>query len=103
LSLGLERLSGGDVREAALLLARVEVDEIFGVGWSITAAVGRRARELERQAIVDPDLDAMLTPRPLFPRGLDPDPEAGERPFRTLADVRTAEAYLTDLASRFPD
>jgi len=103
LSLGLERLSGGDLREATALLARLDLDAVFRVGWSLTAALGRRARELERRAVVDPDLDALLAARPRFPGGLDARPMAGDRPFRTLADVHAADAYLVDLARRYPD
>lgn len=103
LSLGLERLSDGDLARATALLARLDVDEVFRVGWSLTASLGRRARELERRAIVDPDLDAVLAARPLFPGGLDVPPSAGDRPFRSVADLHAVDAYLTDLASQFPD
>jgi hypothetical protein len=97
-SLGLDHLGGGDVARAAALLPRVGFVDLFRVGYSLTASLARRARELDRAGVIDPNLDALLLPRPMFPRGLDAEPVAGERPFRAVADVRAAEAFLRDLA-----
>jgi hypothetical protein len=96
-SLGLDRLTGGDVARARDVLARVGFVELFRLGYSLTAELARRARALDRAGVIDPNLDALLGPRPQYPRALDPEPVAGERPFRATADVRVMEAYLGSL------
>ena len=96
-SLALDHLSGGDVARAAALLSQAGFVELFRVGHSLTAQLARRARVLDRADVFDPNLDALLEPRPLFPCGLDAEPTAGERPFRSVADVRVVEAYLGTL------
>jgi hypothetical protein len=97
LSLGLEAATGGDVAAATALLRNGPLVEIFRAGASAVIELGRRARALDRAGVMDPALDALLEPRPLFPCALDPEPTAGQRPFRTRADVAAVEAYLRDL------
>jgi hypothetical protein len=99
-SLGLDHLGGGEVTRAAELLTRVGLADLFRVGYSLTAVLARRARALDRAGVVDPNLDALVGARPLFPRALDAEPVAGERPFRTVADVQAVAAYLGALDAR---
>ncbi len=97
LSLGLEVASGGDVATATAVLRGGALADVFRAGASAVAELGRRARDLDRAGVIDPALDPLLEPRPLFPCALDPEPTAGQRPFRTRADVAAVEAYLRDL------
>ncbi len=97
LSLGLDRLSGGDVAAAAAIVGRLPLGDLFRVGWSLVADLAQRARALDRADVIDPNLDPLLAPRPLFPAALDPTPTAGARPFRSTADVAAVDAYLRDL------
>jgi hypothetical protein len=102
LSLALDHLAGGDVAAAALLLGRTPLADLFATGYALTTALARRARALERAGVIEPVLDPLLAPRPLFPRSLDAEPTAGERPFRAVADLRAAEAALARLESGAP-
>jgi hypothetical protein len=97
LSLGLEHLIGDDIGAARELVARMPLVDVFRVGWTLIADLVVRARRLDRAGVIDPDLDALLGPRPLFPGGLDASPMAGERPFRTVADLHAVEAHLRGL------
>jgi hypothetical protein len=96
-SLGLEQAAAGDVAQATRLLAATPVHELFRIGYGLTREVARRAQALERAAVVDPSLDALLEARPLFPCELDEPPSAGSRPFRSLKDVRAVAAFLEHL------
>ena len=96
-SLALDHLGGGDVARATELLSQVGFVDLFRVGYSLTAALARRARVLDRAGVIDPNLDALLEPRPRFSRGLDPEPAGGERPFRTVADLRAMEQLVATL------
>lgn len=96
-SLGLEHAAGADPARAAHVLVTTSVPELFRVGYTLTLELARRARSLERAAVVEPALDALLAARPLYPCELDRPPSAGARPFRTLADVRAADRYLARL------
>jgi uncharacterized protein DUF6178 len=100
LSLGLEHAAGGDVGRGGAILAHTGLVELFGIGFSLTVDLARRAKALDRPTDPDPTLDALLERRPMFARALDPSPRGGERPFRTVADVRTVEAYLAEVATR---
>jgi hypothetical protein len=97
ISLGLDWTSDGDPAHARAVLATTPVVDLFRVGYSLTAALGRRAVRLEREGVIEPVLDPLVEPRPLFPRALDPQPRDGARPFRSVADVRAADACLTAL------
>jgi hypothetical protein len=97
LSLALDRLGGGDVVAATALVERAPLVDLFRAGVSLVEPLVARARALDRAGVIEPNLDALLAPRPLFPCGLDPQPTAGERPFRTVADVAAVDAYLGDL------
>jgi hypothetical protein len=96
-SLALDHLTGGDVARATALLSQVGFVELFRIGYSLTAALARRARALDRAGVIDPNLDALLGPRPLYSYGVDPEPAGGERPFRTIADLRAMERLVADL------
>ncbi|MCW5891094.1 MAG: hypothetical protein KIT14_11160 [bacterium] len=102
LSLGLEYLAGGELGRARGVLASAPLLLIFRVGHALTAALQRRAQPLHREGMGfdEPDLDALVETRPLFPGGLDDPPMAGPRPFRSLTDVRRVEAWLDELERR---
>lgn len=102
LAVGLEQLAAGDVGRAKAVLATIPLARIFATGYSLGAALGRRARALERAGVVDPGLDPLLEPRPLFPCALDHPPTAGARPLRSVEDVRAVEAFLAELESQQP-
>lgn len=89
-ALGLEHASASDIARATGVLAKTSVHELFRIGYALTHELGRRAQALERAAVIDPSLDALLEPRPLFPCELDHPPIAGARPFRAVADVQAA-------------
>jgi hypothetical protein len=95
-SLALDHLTGGDLARATALLSEVGFVQLFRVGWSLTVALARRAHALDRAGVIDPNLDALLGPRPLYSQGLDPEPTGGERPFRTVADLRVMERLVAD-------
>ena len=103
LSLGLEHAAAGDVGRGRAIVAETGLVELFGVGFSLTIDLGRRAKALDRTGAVDPTVDPLLERRPMFPCALDPSPIAGQRPFRTVADLRAVEAYLTGAESERPD
>src|SRR6185503_7876114 len=100
LSLGLDRLAGGDGGRAVDVLTQVALTDVFRVGYSLTAALARRARALDRAGVIDPNVDALIGTRPLFPGALDAEPVGGERPFRSVADLQIVDDYLTDLEGR---
>jgi hypothetical protein len=102
LSLGLDHATGGDVAAARAILERTPLVDVFRGGVSLVDDVARRARALDRAGVIDASLDALLEPRPLFPRALDPEPAAGERAFRSTADLAAADAYLRDLERDTP-
>jgi hypothetical protein len=102
LALGLEHLASGDVGRAKAILAATPPTYVFQVGYSLGAALGRRARALDLAGIDDPSLDALLEPRAMFPSALDPEPTAGVRPMRSVADLRAVEAFLAELESQRP-
>lgn len=102
LSLGLQYLAGDEIGRARGVLSTAPLILIFRVGYALTAALQRRAQPLHREGMGfdEPDLDALVETRPLFPGGLDEPPVAGARPFRSLADVRRVEAWLGELERR---
>ncbi len=100
LSLGLDHLAGGDSGRAVDLLTQVALTDVFRVGYSLTAALARRARALDRAGVIDPNVDALIGARPLFPGALDAQPMGGERPFRSIADLDVMDVYLKELESR---
>src|SRR5262249_21981325 len=77
LSLALDRMTGGDLAAATALVERAPLVDLFRVGASLVAELAGRARALDRAGVIDPTLDPLLEPRPLFPRALDPEPTAG--------------------------
>lgn len=94
ISLGLEWTAEGDVARARSILEATPLAELFRTGYSLSARLGRRAVALDRAGVIDPSIDPLLEPRPLFPCALDPVPTAGARPFRSVADVAAVEAHL---------
>jgi hypothetical protein len=103
LSLFLDRSTGGDVAAATALLERAPLVDVFRGGATLVADLVARARALDRAGVIEPNLDPLLEPRALFPRALDPEPTAGERPFRTVADLAAVDAYLRDLERDRPE
>lgn len=102
LSLGLQFLSGDDLGRARGVLSMAPLILIFRVGYALTTQLQRRAKPLHDEGLGfdEPDLDALVELRPLFPGGLDDPPVAGPRAFRSMADVRRVDAWLRELESR---
>jgi hypothetical protein len=96
-SLGLEHAADGNLERARRVLVETPVHELFRTGYSMTLELARRAQALERAAVVEPALDALLAPRPLYPCELDQPPSGGARPFRTVADLRAAATFVEHL------
>jgi hypothetical protein len=106
LDLALERLAGADDARGAEALRALPLVRLFRLGFSLTARVRKLALALRRHgpfgagalALAEPDdaavLEAVTAARPMFPRLLDEPPHAGERPFRTLADLARAAAAV---------
>ncbi|MDZ7378047.1 MAG: DUF6178 family protein [candidate division KSB1 bacterium] len=94
LSLGLEYLADGSVNAAQAVLAQTPLVTVFRVGFSLTAELGRMAQRIYQTGVDDPNLDPLLSKRPMFPRAFDTPPFAGGRPFRSLADVAAVRRYL---------
>lgn len=97
LSLGLEHLTGGDLVRARAALDALPFTTVFRVGFSLLLPLQRRARALRAAGQDDPDLLSVVPPHPEFPRSLDDPPFAGQRPFRTRADLMRVAARLDEL------
>jgi len=95
-SLGLEYLSDGSIEGGVRVLAGTPLITIFRVGFSLTVELARLAQRLHQRGVDDPNLDPLLTKRPLFPRAFDTPPFAGGRPFRSLSDVHRVRRYLEE-------
>ncbi len=110
LDLAIERLAPGDDARGAAALAAVPLERLFRLGFTLTARVRALTLALRRDgpfgprgfALLEPDdatvVEAVIRPRPMFPRLLDDPPKAGERPFRSLADVARATAAVENAA-----
>jgi len=106
LDLGLERVTGGNEEAEPGALRTISLERLFRVGFSLTARVRRLALALRRggpfgakgfelaEAEDAAVLEALVRPRPMFPRLLDETPHVGERPFRSLVDVAAAAAAV---------
>ena len=105
LDIAIERLAPGDDERAAAALRTIPLVRLFRTGVTMIGKVRRLALALVRggpfgrqgPALAEADdaavLEAVMRPRPLFPRLLDQPPAAGERPFQSVADLaRAAEA-----------
>jgi hypothetical protein len=111
LDLAIERLAPGDDARAAAALRSISLVRLFRSGVTLIGKAHRLALALVRGgpfgrqgiALAEADdaavLDALTRPRPLFPRLLDQPPGAGERPFRTLADLARAGAAVERAAA----
>jgi hypothetical protein len=111
LDLAIERLARDDDERGAAALRSIPLVRLFRLGVSLIGKVRRLAVTLQRKGpfgpagarIAEPDdaavLDAVTRLRPLYPRLLDDPPAAGERPFRSLADLAHAAAALEQAAA----
>jgi hypothetical protein len=108
LDLGIEFLSHGRDENALLAVQTVPLLRLFQLGVSLIGKVRRLAVTLTRKtpfshlapevSLFEPAdaglLAACARLRPMFPRGLESPPAAGERPFGSLDDLRLATAAL---------
>jgi len=111
LDLAIERLAAGDDERGALALRTIPLAKLFRLGITMIGKVRALALALVRKgpfaargrALMEPVdaavLDAITRLRPLFPRLLDTPPAAGERPFRSLADLARATAAVERAAA----
>jgi hypothetical protein len=111
LDLAIERLAPGDDARGAAALRSISLVRLFRSGVTLIGKARRLALALVRGgpfgrqgiALAEADdaavLDALTRPRPLFPRLLDQPPGAGERPFRSLADLARAGAAVERAAA----
>jgi hypothetical protein len=111
LDLAIERLAAGDDARATAALRTVPLVRLFRLGVSLIGKVRELALALVRggpfgargRALAEPAdatvLAAVTRLRPLFPRLLDTPPAAGERPFRSLADLARATAAVERAAA----
>lgn len=97
LSVGLERLSEGNVERAKDILMEIPQLVIFRVGFSETAELGKLAQQIHQRGIDDPNLDPLLERRPLYPLAFDDVPRSGSRPFASMADVERVRRYLREV------
>jgi hypothetical protein len=111
LDVAVERLAAGDDARGAEALRSIPLIRLFRLGVSVVGKVRRLAMALRRRgplgpggaALAEPEdaavLDAVTRLRPLFPRLLDDQPAAGERPFQSLSDVARATAAIERAAA----
>jgi len=104
LNLALEELAGEDAQRGREFLNGHYVEHLFGVGFTLTQELRRRARSLAAKALAayyDPafrSLIAALDRRlPLFFTGIEDASSGGLRPFATLLDLRRVEEWLGGL------
>ncbi|MFL5308702.1 MAG: DUF6178 family protein [Polyangia bacterium] len=111
LDLAIERLARDDDERGAAALRSIPLVRLFRLGVSLTGKVKRLAETLRRKGpfggrglrLSEPDdatvLEAVTRLRPLYPRLLDDPQAAGDRPFRSLADLARAAAALERAAA----
>jgi hypothetical protein len=111
LDVAVEFLARGDDDRAREAVRTVPLTRLFRLGVSLSAKVRRLAHTLQRRgpyAVTGRDLtehdeapvlEAVMRARPLFSRTLDDPPAAGERPFRSLADLARATAVIERAAA----
>ena len=113
LDLAVELLARGLPEDGVRAVRTVPLVRLFQLGTSLIGKIRRLATTLRRRnpfAHLLPELDifepehaevlaAATRLRPLFPRLLDQPPQAGERPFAALADLRRASGALEEAAA----
>jgi hypothetical protein len=111
LDIAVEFLARGDDERAREAVRTVPLTRLFRLGVSLSAKVRRLAHTLQRRgpyAVTGRDLtehdeapvlEAVMRARPMFSRTLDEPPTAGERPFRSLADLARATAVIERAAA----
>jgi hypothetical protein len=111
LDLALDRLAPNDDDRGAQALRTIPLVQLFRLGVSLIGKVRRLALALRREgpfgprgfALAEPDdaqvLATVTRLRPLYPRLLDAPPAAGERPFRSMADLARAAAAIERAAA----
>ena len=98
LNIALEKLSAGDERQAAQLLADEQLKRLFQLGYSVVLELKFAAQATQTVDYASGKLLAGLkAKRPRFYRGLDSDGIDGYREFKELADVRRAADLLRQL------
>lgn len=97
-NIALEKLSAGDERRAAKLLAGEQLKRLFQLGYSIVLELKFMAQATQTVDYASGKMLAGLkAKRPRYYRGLDPDGIDGYREFKDLADVKRAAALLSQL------
>ena len=98
LNIALETLSSGDVQQAAQLLIGEQLKRLFQLGYSIVLELKFAAQATQTVDYASGKMLAGLkAKRPRFYRGLDADGIDGYREFKELADVKRADALLSQL------
>ena len=98
LNIALEKLSGGDERQAAELLAGEQLKRLFQLGYSMVVQLKFIAQDTRTVDYASGKLlSGLKAKRPRFYRGLDPDGIDGYREFRDLADVKRTADLLSQL------
>ena len=98
LNIALERLSSGDLQQAAKLLVDEPLKRLFQLGYSVVLELKFVAQETETVDYATGKLLAGLkAKRPRFYRGLDPDGIDGYREFKGMEDVKRAGHLLGQL------
>jgi hypothetical protein len=111
LDLAIERLASNDDERGAAALRTVPLVRLFRSGVTMIGKVRRLALSVARSgpfgrqglALAEADdaavLESLTRVRPMYPRLLDQPPAAGERPFRSLADLARAGAAVERAAA----
>ncbi len=106
LDIAIDRVAPGDDDRGAQALRTIPLVQLFRLGVTLIGKLRRLGLALRREgpfgprgwALAEPDDAVVLTAvtrlRSMFPRLLDTPPTAGERPFRSLADLARAAAAI---------
>ena len=101
LNLALGFLAGSDAERATELFHSVYLQQLFQLGYSLTASLRQRARAIS-QSLLGPYLDgpdaavitALCQDKPRFFNGLMDETRADQRPFATMAEVTLVDEEL---------
>lgn len=109
LNIALGFLAGTDVNRATELFEQVYLQSLYRLGFSLTAALQRRAH-IVRESPAGPYLDgpnaaliaALEQPKPRFYSGVESVTRADERPFRNYRDVEAVSTELSSVEALLP-